>query len=58
MNKKLVNNLMRGVFTPINYSKPRFESKVKVLKDLAKHKTEESENFIYNIRTGDVFPKY
>jgi len=35
MNKKLINNMTRGVFTPIDYSKPRFETKVDVLKDLA-----------------------
>jgi len=58
MNKKLVSNLMRGVFTPINYSKPRFETKVNTLKDLAKHKTEKSDNFIYNISKSYVFPQY
>ena len=57
MNKKLVSNLMRGVFTPINYSKPRFETKVKTLKDLAKHKTKKSDNFIYNIKESYVFPE-
>jgi len=58
MSKKLVSNLMRGVFTPINYSKPRFETKVDTLKDLAKHKTEKSDNFIYNISKSYVFPQY
>ena len=58
MNKKLINNIMRGVFTPIDYSKPRFETKVDVLKDLAKHKTEKSKDYIYNIDKNYVFPKY
>ena len=49
---------MRGVFTPIDYSKPRFETKVDVLKDLAKHKTEKSKDYIYNIDKNYVFPKY
>ena len=57
MNKKLVRNLMDGEFTPIKYSKPRFETKVDTLKDLAKHKTEKSKDFIYNIRESFVFPE-
>ena len=35
MNKKLVNNLMMGKFTPITYSKPRFESKIEDVKGVA-----------------------
>jgi hypothetical protein len=56
MNKKLVRNLMDGEFTPIPYSKPRFETKVKTLKDLAKFKTEKSKNFTYNIKESWVYP--
>jgi hypothetical protein len=57
MNKKMVSNLLDGNFTPIKYSKPRFETKVDTLKDLAKHKTEKSKDFIYNIRESFVFPE-
>jgi len=57
MNKKMVSNLIDGEFTPIKYSKPRFETKVDTLKDLAKHKTEKSKDFIYNIRESFVFPE-
>jgi hypothetical protein len=56
MNKKQVFNLVDGLFTPIKFSEPRFETKVKALKDLAKHKTEKSKNFIYNIRENWVYP--
>ena len=56
MNKKQVFNLVDGIFTPIKFSEPRFETKVKALKDLAKHKTEKSKNFIYNIRENWVYP--
>jgi hypothetical protein len=29
ISNKMIDNLLRGKFTPINYSKPRFETKVK-----------------------------
>ncbi len=32
-SRQLINNLLSGRFTPVNYSKPRFESKVKAVKD-------------------------
>jgi len=57
MSKKLVSSLMDGEFTPITYSTPRFETKVDVLKDLAKFKTKKSKNFIYNIKESWVFPE-
>jgi hypothetical protein len=57
MNKKMAGNLIDGYFTPITYSTPRFETKVDILKDLAKHKTKKSDNFIYNIRESHVFPE-
>ena len=56
MNKKQVFNLMDGIFTPIKFSEPRFETKVETLKDLAKHKTEKSKDFIYNISENWVYP--
>ena len=28
-SKKIINNLLDGRFTPVNYSKPRFETKVR-----------------------------
>jgi len=56
MNKKLAYNLVDGRFTPIKFSEPRFETKVETLKDLAKFKTKQSENFVYNIRENLVYP--
>jgi len=56
MNKKLAYNLVDGYFTPITFSEPRFETKVDILKDLAKFKTKKSDNFIYNIRENYVYP--
>ena len=57
MNKKLVSNLIDGEFTPITYSTPRFETKVETIKESAKHRTEKSKNFIYNVNEGFVFPE-
>ena len=57
MNKKLAYNLVDGYFTTITFSEPRFETKVKTLKDLAKFKTKKSDNFIYNIKESYVFPE-
>ena len=56
MNKRQVFNLMDGIFTPIKFSEPRFETKVKTLKDLAKFKTEKSKNFVYNLDQNYVYP--
>ena len=58
MNKKLVNNLMMGKFTPITYSKPRFKSKIEDVKGVAEHLTEKSENYIYNVDQNFLFPKF
>jgi hypothetical protein len=30
----MIRNLLNGEFTPINYSKPRFETKVKNVREL------------------------
>jgi len=53
----MASALIDGEFTPIKYSTPRFETKVDTLKDLAKHKTKKSDNFIYNIKESYVFPE-
>jgi hypothetical protein len=57
MNEKRASAIIDGEFDPIPYSVPRFETKVDTLKDLAKFKTERSDNFIYNIRESYVFPE-
>jgi len=58
MNETQVYNLVDGIFTPITFSEPRFETKVKTLKDLAKFKTEKSKNYIYNIDENFVYPYF
>ena len=42
LGSKMINNLMNGTFTPINYSDARFKKKVEAVKRLAKDKTKES----------------
>ena len=49
--------LSRGIFTPITYSKPRFDRKVNVVKGVAEQKTKNSDNFVYNVNRNFVYPK-
>ena len=56
MNKKQVYNLVDGIFTPIKFSEPRFETKVEALKDLAKFKTDKSKNYVYYLDENYVYP--
>ena len=57
-SKKIINNLLRGVFTPVNYSKPRFETKIKTVEDqMDKLSAEESGKFIYTINKNFLFPQ-
>ena len=46
----MISNLMKGQFTPINFSEPRFKKKVDAVKRLAKEKTKENDD--YNYRVG------
>jgi len=54
---KVINNLLSGRFTPVNYSKPRFESKVKLVKDQMKKLSEESDQFFYSANRSFLFPQ-
>ncbi len=57
-SKKIINNLLRGKFTPVNYSKPRFETKVKTVEDqMDRLSAEESGKFIYTINKDFLFPQ-
>ena len=57
MNRKLVSNLTMGYFTPITYSKPRFESKIKDIEGVAEDLTEKSDQYIYNVDKNFLFPR-
>ena len=56
-NNKMINNLMEGIFTPINFSEPRFETKVENLEDVAEQKTDKSKKFGYYVNEEEVYPK-
>jgi len=56
VNEDLVSNLMRGRFTPINYSEPRFEQKVKYVEE-AFEKLEEDGKYEYKVNEDWIFPE-
>ena len=58
-SKKTINNLLDGRFTPVNYSKPRFETKVRIVKDqMNKLNEAEKGKFIYTVNRDFLFPQY
>ena len=56
VNKKLASNLMDGVFTPVNYSKARFENKVNYIKKDLKARNLDDEYYYY-VNESFVFPE-
>ena len=54
---KMINNLMNGTFTPINYSDARFKKKVEAVKRLAKDKTKTSADYRYVVDPNYLYPK-
>ena len=56
-SKKLINNLLDGRFTPVNYSKPRFETKVKTIKDQMDRLNEGDSKYIYTTNRSFLFPQ-
>jgi len=52
LSSRQIRDIMNGKFTPVNYSKPLFEKKVKTLK-----KREKELDFDYNLRKSFVYPK-
>ena len=55
--KKVINNLLSGRFTPVNYSKARFENKVQLVKDQMKQLSEDSDQFFYSANRSFLFPQ-
>ena len=55
--RRTINNLMVGRFTPVNYSKARFENKVKAVKDQMKRLTKGSDKFGYSANRSFLFPQ-
>jgi hypothetical protein len=64
VNKKLAGAIMDGEFTPVNYSKARFESKIRVIedelaKDIGKFKFRLNEDFVFpEYELDDVIDEY
>ena len=54
---KTINNLLSGRFTPVNYSKARFENKVQLVKDQMKQLSEDSDQFFYSANRSFLFPQ-
>ena len=54
---KLINNLLSGRFTPINYSKARLNNKVELVKDQMKKLSEDSDRFLYRANRNFLFPQ-
>jgi hypothetical protein len=54
---KLINNLLVGRFTPVNYSRPRFESKVQLVKEQMKRLNKDSDEFRYKANRSFLFPQ-
>ena len=55
--RKTINNLLSGRFTPVNYSKARFENKVQLVKDQMKQLSEDSDQFFYSANRSFLFPQ-
>ena len=56
-SRQLINNLLVGRFTPVNYSKPRFESKVRIVQDQMKNLSKDSDEFRYRANRSFLFPQ-
>jgi hypothetical protein len=57
VGSKMINNLMNGVFTPINYSDARFKKKVKSVESFAKDKSKNSADYRYVVDPNYLYPK-
>ena len=56
-SKKMINNLLSGRFTPVNYSTPRFETKVRTVKDQMNKLNQEDGKYIYTTNRNFLFPQ-
>ena len=57
VNTNLINNLIDGVFTPVNYSRPRFETKVKTIDSNLRKENQENIKFKFRLNEDFVFPQ-
>ena len=57
VGSKMINNLMNGVFTPINYSDARFKKKVKAVESFAREKSKKDPNYRFIVDPNYLYPK-
>jgi len=57
VDETLIRNLMRGFFTPTNYSEPRFDQKVEYVRDAMEEQSEKSEDYFFFENKHFLFPK-
>ena len=57
VDETLVRNLMKGMFTPTNYSEPRFNQKVEYVRDAMEKESEKSEDYFFFENKQFIFPK-
>jgi hypothetical protein len=57
VDETLIRNLMRGTFTPTNYSEPRFKQKVEYVRDAMEEQSEKSEDYFFFENKYFLFPK-
>jgi hypothetical protein len=57
VGSKMINNLMNGVFTPINYSDARFKKKVEAVESFAKDKSKNSADYRFVVDPNYLYPK-
>ena len=57
VNPEVISNLMRGRFTPTNYSEPRFNKKVDQVKKRLREDSDDSTAYEYFINKQWVFPR-
>ena len=57
VNPDVIDNLMRGRFTPTNYSEPRFNKKVDQVKKRLREDSDDSTAYEYFINKQWVFPR-
>ena len=53
----LLRNLLRGTFTPANYSEPRFKKKIKILREQAARMTKNDPDLKYYLDESYAYPK-
>ena len=56
-DETLIRNLMRGIFTPTNYSEPRFDQKVEYVRGAMEEQSEKSDKYFFFENEAFIFPK-